>query len=101
MTPVNLTIDGQTYTGRAGQTLLEVCQEQGIDVPTLCHYEGLPDVGACRLCIVEVEGGGRPVPACTTPVQLTRMSASAELTAATSASLFSASSAKLSATSSG
>jgi bidirectional [NiFe] hydrogenase diaphorase subunit len=38
-------------------------------IPTLCYLEGLTSVGACRLCIVEVSGGGRLLPACTTPVQ--------------------------------
>ncbi len=38
-------------------------------IPTLCHLDGLDDVGACRLCMVEVGGSGRLAPACTTPVQ--------------------------------
>ena len=42
--------------GTAGQTILEVARETGIHIPTLCHLDGLSDVGACRLCLVEVAG---------------------------------------------
>jgi formate dehydrogenase major subunit len=68
MATVKLTINGRALTADGDQTLLRVCQANDIDVPTLCHYRGLPDIGACRLCIVEIEGSNRPVPACTTPV---------------------------------
>ncbi len=68
MATVQLTINGQTLEAESDQTVLQVCKQHGIDVPTLCHYEGLKDVGACRLCIVELEGGRRPVSSCTTPV---------------------------------
>ncbi len=61
-----LTVDGRPVSARAGATLLEVCREHGIPVPTLCHLDGLSDVGACRLCLVEVKGTPRPQPACTT-----------------------------------
>jgi ferredoxin len=47
-----LSIDGQQVSGRAGQTILEVAREHSIDIPTLCHLDGLRDVGACRLCLV-------------------------------------------------
>ena len=66
--PVRLSIDGREISTTEGRTILEVCRENDIDVPTLCHMDCLPDVGACRLCIVELEGGRRPVPACATPV---------------------------------
>lgn len=49
-------IDGRTYTGRSGQTILEVCRDNGIEVPTLCYEPKLPGFGACRMCVVEVEG---------------------------------------------
>ncbi len=67
MSNIHLKIDDQQLTATEGQTVLEVCRANGIPVPTLCHHEGLCDVGACRLCIVEVEGQGRPTPSCTTP----------------------------------
>jgi formate dehydrogenase major subunit len=69
MPDVRLTIDGLEITTHAGQTILQVCQENRIHVPTLCHFDGLPDVGACRLCIVEIERQRRPMPACTTPAE--------------------------------
>ncbi|MEN9935401.1 MAG: hypothetical protein RLZZ387_1980 [Chloroflexota bacterium] len=59
-----LTIDGQAVSAADGQTLLEAAREAGIAIPTLCHLDGLSDVGACRLCLVEVAGSGRLVPAC-------------------------------------
>lgn len=62
-------IDGQDVAGRADQTILEVASENGIPIPTLCNLEGLSTVGACRLCLVEIVGSNRLVPACVTPVR--------------------------------
>jgi len=59
-----LTIDGHEVSGRRGQTILEVAREHDIDIPTLCHLEGLGDVGACRICLVEVAGTNKLSPAC-------------------------------------
>ena len=64
-----LTIDEREVSARAGQTLLEVARENDIPIPTLCHLEGLSDVGACRLCLVEVAGSAKLLPACVTTVQ--------------------------------
>ena len=66
---VTVTIDGRQVIARAGQTVLEVAREAGIRVPTLCCLERLEPIGACRLCVVEVDGLPAPVTACTTPVQ--------------------------------
>ena len=63
-----LTIDDKNVSARAGQTILEVAQENGIKIPTLCHLDGLSDVGACRLCVVEVKGQNKLLPACVTSV---------------------------------
>jgi bidirectional [NiFe] hydrogenase diaphorase subunit len=63
---VTLTMNGQAMTATAGQTLLEVAREHGVDVPTLCHLDGTSDVGACRLCLVELAGSPRLFPACVT-----------------------------------
>ncbi|MEE3717130.1 bidirectional hydrogenase complex protein HoxU [Tumidithrix elongata RA019] len=63
-----LTINGEMISARADETILMAAQEAGIYIPTLCHLEGVSDVGACRLCIVEIEGSGRPQPACVTQV---------------------------------
>lgn len=63
-----LIIDGNDVSARAGQTILEVARENGIAIPTLCHLEGLRDVGACRLCVVEIKGSNKLMPACVTSV---------------------------------
>jgi len=63
---IRLKIDGREITTAAGKTVLEVATENGIRIPTLCHLEGLADVGACRLCIVEI--AGQLVTSCTTEV---------------------------------
>jgi bidirectional [NiFe] hydrogenase diaphorase subunit len=63
---IKLKIDGREITTEAGRTILEVATENGIRIPTLCHLEGVEDVGACRLCIVEVRG--QLVTSCTTQV---------------------------------
>jgi bidirectional [NiFe] hydrogenase diaphorase subunit len=64
-----LTIDGQQVSARAGQTILEVAREHSIDIPTLCHLDGLGDVGACRLCLVEIKGLNKLLPACVATVE--------------------------------
>jgi formate dehydrogenase major subunit len=69
MKEITLTIDGKQVKGKEGDTVLDVCQANSIDVPTLCHSKGLTDVGACRMCIVEIERERRPVPACTYPAR--------------------------------
>lgn len=63
-----LKIDGQELSARAGQTILEVARENEINIPTLCHLEGLSDVGACRLCLVEIKGSNKLLPACVATV---------------------------------
>jgi bidirectional [NiFe] hydrogenase diaphorase subunit len=64
-----LIIDEQEVSAQAGQTLLEVARENDIYIPTLCHLDGLTDVAACRLCLVEVKGNNKLLPACVTIVQ--------------------------------
>ncbi len=56
---ITLYIDDQEVTVEAGQTLLSAAQKLGIRIPTLCHHNALKPEGACRLCLVEVEMGGR------------------------------------------
>lgn len=60
----DIRIDGRTLTGREGQTILEVCRDNGIEVPTLCYEPKLPGFGACRMCVVEVEGEDTPPISC-------------------------------------
>jgi len=66
---ISIRIEGELVPTREGKTILEAAREAGHPIPTLCHLDGIADVGACRLCIVEVGGSGRLAPACTTPVQ--------------------------------
>ena len=57
-------VDGRQVTGLEGQTILEVCRDNGIEIPTLCYEPKLPGFGACRMCVVEVEGEGQPPISC-------------------------------------
>ncbi len=68
-TMVQVTIDGKTIQAGAGMTILEVARENGIYIPTLCYHLRLRPIDSCRLCVVEIEGAGRVMTACTTPVQ--------------------------------
>lgn len=71
MTPgiKTLRIDGRDLSARGEQTILEVARENGVFIPSLCYLEGLTAVGACRLCLVEVKGSSRLLPACVTTVE--------------------------------
>ncbi|MDP1990231.1 MAG: molybdopterin-dependent oxidoreductase, partial [Syntrophales bacterium] len=64
---MKLTIDGKEVTVPKGATILAAAREVGIDIPTLCTHKSLLPIGSCRLCLVEVEGYGEPMTACTTP----------------------------------
>jgi bidirectional [NiFe] hydrogenase diaphorase subunit len=66
---VTIRIDGELLPTAEGKTILEAARDAGRRIPGLCHMDGLRDVGACRLCVVDLNGSGRLVPACTTPVQ--------------------------------
>lgn len=63
-----LEIDGQEVSARRGQTILEVARENDINIPTLCQMDGLSNVGACRLCLVEIKGSNKLLPACVATV---------------------------------
>jgi NADH dehydrogenase/NADH:ubiquinone oxidoreductase subunit G len=56
---VNFTINDRQLKVAEGRTVLEVALEQGIEIPTLCYHKELTPYGACRLCLVEIVGGGR------------------------------------------
>ncbi len=68
MAEVAVTIDGTQVSGHEGMTILELAQENGIDIPTLCHSPELTPIGACRICVVEVEGSRTLVGSCHTPI---------------------------------
>lgn len=63
---VGLTIDGRYLEVEDGTTVLEAARSIGVDIPTLCHLPELNDIGACRVCVVEVEGEERLEAACNT-----------------------------------
>ena len=69
-TMIHITINDQKFEVSKDLSVLEAAREQGIHIPTLCYHEALESVGACRLCIVEVEQNGRSrtVASCVTPV---------------------------------
>jgi bidirectional [NiFe] hydrogenase diaphorase subunit len=66
---ISIRIDGELVAAAKGQTILDAARANSKYIPTLCFLENITSVGACRLCIVEVSGMNRLVPACTTPVQ--------------------------------
>jgi len=68
MAEVTVTINGNQVSGRDGMTILELAQENGIEIPTLCYLPELPPTGACRVCVVEVEGSRTLVGSCHTPI---------------------------------
>lgn len=68
MNKIPITINGSLLTGSEGITILEAARENGIDIPTLCYHERLNPIGACRLCVVEIEGSGTLVASCYTPI---------------------------------
>lgn len=65
---VTLKINDQDVSGRDDETILDVAREHNLPIPTLCQVNGLTNVGACRLCLVEVTGISKLLPACTTLV---------------------------------
>jgi len=65
-TTVSATIDGRAVEGKSGSTVLEVCRGAGIQIPTLCHDPRLAPYGACRMCVVQIEGMRGFPTSCTT-----------------------------------
>jgi NADH dehydrogenase/NADH:ubiquinone oxidoreductase subunit G len=63
---VTLKIDGNDVTVPVGTNLIDVAEAAGVHIPNLCYLKGSRGVGACRLCLVEVEGGKGPVVGCIT-----------------------------------
>ena len=68
MEKVTITINGSQLTGSEGMTIMEIAQENGIDIPSLCYRPELTPIGACRVCVVEVEGSRTLVGSCHTPI---------------------------------
>jgi len=71
---ISLEIDGRVLEAREGETVLDAAAREGIEIPTLCHHDGLEPSGACRLCVVEIthpdwKGWKGLVTACLYPVE--------------------------------
>jgi bidirectional [NiFe] hydrogenase diaphorase subunit len=69
MSVITLTINGRQVSGGEDQSILDVADEVGARIPRLCHLEGIGPIGACRLCLVEIEGTPKLQPACLTKVR--------------------------------
>jgi bidirectional [NiFe] hydrogenase diaphorase subunit len=71
MSEILLRIDGREVRAKEGETVLQAAERAGIAIPTLCHHEKLQSYGACRICTVEAETGGRTrlIAACVYPVE--------------------------------
>jgi bidirectional [NiFe] hydrogenase diaphorase subunit len=69
MSVCTLTIDGHDVAIEAGASILDAAKEAGVEIPRLCYLEGVSSVGSCRLCMVEVKGIPKLLPACVTTVQ--------------------------------
>jgi predicted molibdopterin-dependent oxidoreductase YjgC len=65
---IELTIDGKKIRAKKGQTILQVAEENGVHIPTLCYHPRLPLRGACRVCVVDVGRTDRLEAACSTPI---------------------------------
>jgi iron-only hydrogenase group A len=65
---LTIEINGKKLEAQKGETILTVARRNGIEIPTLCHMEGLAPSGACRMCVVDVEGVANLLTACSYPV---------------------------------
>jgi len=62
-----ISINGNEFSYAPGETILDVARKNDIDIPTLCHLKGATPTGACRMCVVEVEGARTLLASCATP----------------------------------
>ena len=72
MNMVNVKINGMPLSVPADYTILQAAKSAGIDIPTLCYLKDLNEIGACRMCVVEVKGARSLVAACVYPVNESR-----------------------------
>lgn len=68
MDMINIKINGMPLSVPAGTTILEAARQAGIEIPTLCHLKDINEIGACRICVVEVKGARSLVASCVYPV---------------------------------
>lgn len=69
MAEIKVTFNGKEYTAKEGQTILQAAKDNGVHIPTLCHFEGIEGRANCRICVVEVEGMRTFQPSCVTRVR--------------------------------
>lgn len=69
MSKIKILIDGIELYADENKTIMEVAEEADIYIPHLCHHPDLPDVGGCRLCVVEIQGRDEAQTACTTKIE--------------------------------
>ena len=65
---VKITIDNKTLEVESGITVLQACEEAGVEIPRFCYHERLSIAGNCRMCLVEMENSAKPVASCAMPV---------------------------------
>ena len=68
MADVNIKINGRECSVPAGSTILQAARMSGIEIPTLCYLKEINEIGACRICVVEVKGARSLVASCVFPV---------------------------------
>ena len=66
---VNLTIDGLAVSVKEGTTVMKAARELGIEIPHLCYLEGINEISACKVCVVELQGKEKLITACNSPVE--------------------------------
>ena len=64
---ISIQVDGQALTARPDQMLIEVTDQAEVAVPRFCYHKHLSVAANCRMCLVEVKGAPKPLPACATP----------------------------------
>jgi len=65
---VRISLNGVEVAAEPGRFLIDVAESHGVFVPRFCYHPGMESVAACRMCLVEVEGSRKLLPACATPV---------------------------------
>ncbi len=66
---IDIEVNNEVIKAKKGETILEALTKNGIKVPTLCHMEGFTPTGACRMCVVEIEGKKELIPSCSYPIE--------------------------------
>jgi len=65
---ITIEINGQKIEANSGETILQAAKRAGVKIPTLCYMENFTPTGACRICVVEVDGMRNLIPSCAYPV---------------------------------